>query len=100
MSGTGSPAGGGTPSGIGVPNCHEQLDAISTAVAASTATARSQSTCSTALLKRLVSGLSCHVNNDRRAKRRRHSSFRRFLSFVSLGACATLDNDQATRVMR
>src|SRR4051812_43738130 len=47
--GTGSPAGGGTPSGIGVPACHEQLEAISSAVAPITATARSQRTGDTGL---------------------------------------------------
>ena len=49
IAGTGSPAGGGTPSGIGVPSCHEQLEAISSAVAPITATARSQSTGDTGL---------------------------------------------------
>src|SRR3954452_10238633 len=47
--GTGSPVGGGTPSGIGVPSCHEQLEAISSAVAPITATALSQSTGDTGL---------------------------------------------------
>jgi hypothetical protein len=47
--GTGAPAGGGTPSGIGVPSCHEQLEAISSAVAPITATARSQRTGDTGL---------------------------------------------------
>src|SRR5258705_13848086 len=47
--GTGSPAGGGTPSGIGVPSCHEQLEAISSAVAPITPTARSQRTGDTGL---------------------------------------------------
>ena len=41
--------GGGTPSGIGVPSCHEQLEAMSSAVAPITATARSQRTGDTGL---------------------------------------------------
>src|ERR1700754_3030475 len=49
IDGTGSPAGGGTPSGMGVPSCHEQLEAISSAVAPITTTARSQSTGDTGL---------------------------------------------------
>src|SRR5258705_10805355 len=59
--GTGSPAGGGTPSGIGMPSCHEQLEAISSAVAPITATARSQRTGDTGLPQtRFVSCPSSH----------------------------------------